>query len=165
MTPVKKTVRRVSVRSKTPKAPPQQEVASVPPVVFALFGAALGYFLSKSGMTDYNRILNMFLFKDRTLYLVIAVAILVVMAAFFIFEKRKVQSLTGEDIVCKRSPIQKERLVGAALFGVGWALAGACPAVALAQVGEGKWIALATLVGILVGVWSYGLWMDSEPKK
>lgn len=47
------------------------------------------------------------------------------------------------------------RLVGALLFGAGWAFAGTSPAACLAQIGEGKWMAFATLIGIAAGVIAY----------
>ena len=47
------------------------------------------------------------------------------------------------------------RLVGALFFGAGWALAGTCPGTSLAQIGEGKLVAFATVLGIAAGVWAY----------
>jgi uncharacterized membrane protein YedE/YeeE len=41
------------------------------------------------------------------------------------------------------------------MFGVGWVLSGGCPAVALAQLGEGQLPALLTVAGILFGAWLY----------
>jgi len=42
---------------------------------------------------------------------------------------------------------------GGALFGVGWALSGGCPTIALAQIGEGQLAAVLTVVGIVAGNW------------
>jgi uncharacterized membrane protein YedE/YeeE len=42
--------------------------------------------------------------------------------------------------------------VGGVLFGIGWALTGACPAVAFVQLGEGRWPAAFTLLGMLAGI-------------
>jgi uncharacterized membrane protein YedE/YeeE len=50
---------------------------------------------------------------------------------------------------------------GSLLFGVGWALSGACPSVALVQIGEGKLAALATLVGIFAGNYGYA-WLHER---
>jgi uncharacterized membrane protein YedE/YeeE len=46
-------------------------------------------------------------------------------------------------------------LAGGALFGVGWALSGACPSIALVQLGEGQLGALVTLAGIFLGNLAY----------
>jgi uncharacterized membrane protein YedE/YeeE len=40
---------------------------------------------------------------------------------------------------------------GALLFGVGWAISGACPSIAFVQLGQGQLGALATIAGIFVG--------------
>ena len=45
--------------------------------------------------------------------------------------------------------------IGGLLFGIGWALGGACPGVALVQLGEGQLAAGLTLIGIFSGNWLY----------
>ncbi|HET9868995.1 MAG TPA: DUF6691 family protein, partial [bacterium] len=52
-------------------------------------------------------------------------------------------------------PIDRKRLIGAFVFGAGWALAGICPGTVFAQLGEGKWSALFALAGLVAGVWAY----------
>jgi uncharacterized membrane protein YedE/YeeE len=47
----------------------------------------------------------------------------------------------------------KGTIPGAALFGIGWAVTGVCPGVALIQIGQGIWMALVTLTGIFAGIW------------
>jgi uncharacterized membrane protein YedE/YeeE len=54
-------------------------------------------------------------------------------------------------------PIHPGTIAGGALFGLGWALAGACPSVALIQIGEGQLAAVLTLVGIFAGNALYAL--------
>ena len=44
---------------------------------------------------------------------------------------------------------------GSIMFGVGWAMTGACPSIALVQLGEGQIAAVVTIVGIILGVWIY----------
>jgi uncharacterized membrane protein YedE/YeeE len=48
-------------------------------------------------------------------------------------------------------------LIGGILFGVGWALTGACPSIALVQLGEGQLPAIFTLVGIVIGNFLYSV--------
>ncbi len=64
-------------------------------------------------------------------------------------------SRTGKVLVWKSLKWNPKRLPGAFLFGIGWALAGACPATAMAQIGEGKVSALFILLGIVTGIWLY----------
>ena len=47
---------------------------------------------------------------------------------------------------------QARHLVGGAIFGVGWALAGVCPGPIAAQLGQGRWSALFTLAGLFGGI-------------
>ncbi len=44
---------------------------------------------------------------------------------------------------------------GGVLFGIGWAVSGACPAVAMVQIGAGQMAAMLTFTGMLVGSWAY----------
>jgi uncharacterized membrane protein YedE/YeeE len=48
-------------------------------------------------------------------------------------------------------PIHRGTLLGGVLFGAGWALSGACPSIALVQLGEGQLAAAFTLAGIFTG--------------
>ena len=80
-----------------------------------------------------------------------------------------VEAALGLYLVCRRVPsaaftvsmdfeplkFDPSRLLGALLFGAGWALAGTCPGTSLAQIGEGKLVAFATVLGIAAGVWAY----------
>ncbi|MFA7388616.1 MAG: YeeE/YedE thiosulfate transporter family protein, partial [Thiohalobacteraceae bacterium] len=59
----------------------------------------------------------------------------------------------GKNISKKQ--FNKGTLPGSVMFGVGWAMTGSCPSIALVQIGEGQLAALFTLFGILTGVWAY----------
>ena len=54
-------------------------------------------------------------------------------------------------------PIHPGTVAGGLLFGVGWAVAGACPGIVLVQLGEGQLAALLTLVGVFAGNAIYAL--------
>jgi uncharacterized membrane protein YedE/YeeE len=55
----------------------------------------------------------------------------------------------------RRRPIHPGSIVGGMVFGAGWALSGACPSIALVQLGEGQLAAGWTLLGIFGGNWLY----------
>jgi uncharacterized membrane protein YedE/YeeE len=59
------------------------------------------------------------------------------------------------------TPIQRRHLVGSALFGIGWAVAGTCPGPAAAQIGQGHLAGLFTSAGIFVGVALQG-WLSQR---
>jgi uncharacterized membrane protein YedE/YeeE len=133
------------VRSKT---------SPVPGWSLLLFGTLFGYFLSKSRATDFDTIVNMFLFTDLQLYGVIAVAVAVITLGLFIL-RRKNRGFANKVDAWDNPPLDRKRLIGAFVFGAGWALAGICPGTVFTQLGEGKWSALFPLLGLFAGVFVF----------
>jgi len=114
-------------------------------------GILFGIALSKALATDYNTIIDMFLFRNFHLYGVIATAIVTVSIGVYIFKKILLKDVDGKLIEYPTKPAKKGLVIGSALFGIGWALTGTCPGTAFTQLGEGKLTALFTLIGILIG--------------
>lgn len=115
-------------------------------LVFGFFGLLLGWSLTRMGFTEYSEVHKMFAFTDLRLFLSFMGAVMLIMA--------------GYAILARRAPIPRKRLhrgtvIGGVLFGVGWAITGACPAVALVQLGAGYLPATVTALGIGLGVWAY----------
>lgn len=125
-------------------------------LIFGGFGLLFGYFLSKSQATDYDTVMDMFRFKSFQLWWVIGAAIVTVLLGLMLLQWIQKPSLSGKPLDWKPLKLRPERILGALVFGVGWALSGACPGTALTQIGEGKLMAIATVGGILAGVWLYG---------
>ncbi len=115
-------------------------------VGYGAFGLLMGIVLSFSGFTSFAEVHRMFTLADFRLLAAFAAAIGLSMLGFLIIAH-------GKSIV--RKPFSQGTLPGSVLFGAGWALTGACPSIALVQLGEGKLAAAFTLFGILFGVWSY----------
>ena len=105
-------------------------------------GVALGYSLSRIGFTDYGELHRMFVFADLRMFLVFLGAVLVTGLG---------TALLGRWRSLPHKGIHRGVVIGGVLFGLGWAIAGACPGAALAQLGEGKLTALVTLAGIAMG--------------
>lgn len=115
-------------------------------IVFGFFGLVLGFALTRIGFTDYAEVHKMFAFADLRLFLTFVGAV--------------VMTMIGYAVLARNAKLPPKRLhrgtvVGGVLFGAGWALTGACPAVALVQLGAGYLPGLATAAGIVLGVWSY----------
>jgi uncharacterized membrane protein YedE/YeeE len=129
------------------------------------FGIAFGFFLSKSRATDFDTIINMFLFTDFQLYGVIAVAIAVTALGLFLLHRY--HPPTAREIDQWDNPvIDRKKLIGALVFGAGWALAGICPGTALTQLGEGKCSAVFPILGLIAGFFIYFKFMpESKTKK
>jgi uncharacterized membrane protein YedE/YeeE len=112
------------------------------------FGLALGFALSHIGFADYTEVHRMFTFADLRLFMTFACAVLLTALGFALF---------GGKSSPPSRPLHKGTIVGAALFGLGWAVAGACPGVVLVQIGEGRIVAFVSLAGVIAGAWLYGL--------
>ena len=111
-----------------------------------LFGIVMGITLSLGGLSDFEQIHRLFIFQIIPLLLVFCAAIGLNMLGFFtLFRKREIT----------RKTYNGGTIPGSLMFGVGWAMTGACPSIALVQLGEGKLGALLTIFGILTGVWIY----------
>lgn len=129
------------------------------------FGTLFGYFLSKARATDYDTIVDMFLCRDFQLYGVILTAIAVVMLGLYLMRKKNIPTRSGLSFDDQPLAWDPNRLIGAFIFGVGWALAGTCPGTSLTQIGEGKVMAIFTVIGILAGVWGYRKFRPSSSKE
>ena len=115
-----------------------------------LFGVGFGFVLSRIGATSHDAIAGMFLLTDLRLAGVMALAIGLLAVGFTFVRRHHLTSARGVPIALEVKPFTPWLAVGASMFGVGWSLSGACPGTALAQVGEGRLSALATVSGILL---------------
>lgn len=137
------------------KSPSRKKASGENHYVYLAFGALFGYFLSKARATDYDSIMAMFLCQEFQLYGVILTAIAVTSLGLFLLRRSGRPSLSGRVFDGQPLAWDPTRLVGAFLFGAGWALAGTCPGTSLTQIGEGKLVAFSTVLGIGLGVWAY----------
>jgi len=117
------------------------------------FGVLFGFLLVRLGAADPEAISGMFRLTDLHLVGVIGLAIAVNALGFWLLRRRQVRALGGAPLALAVKPMARGMLVGASLFGVGWALSGSCPGTTLAQVGTGQTGALLVFAGILGGAW------------
>ena len=115
-------------------------------LLFGGFGLLFGFVLSRVGATDMDAIAGMFLLTDLHLVGVIGGAVVVAGVGLALLRRR-----SGGQALIQPKPMKPGLVVGAALFGAGWALTGTCPGTGLAQLGEGHLMAVFTLAGILAG--------------
>lgn len=112
----------------------------------ALMGLSMGVILTNVGFADYEELHKMLSFNDVRMLLSFAMSIGIAAMVFVIF--------------ARYLPTQKKLfhpgvIPGSLLFGIGWAVCGACPAIVFVQLGLGKLPALMTLLGIFLGVKLY----------
>jgi uncharacterized membrane protein YedE/YeeE len=125
-------------------------------VAAIFFGAVFGFLISWGQFSDPDRIRDMLLLNDFYLYLMMFSAIAVAFAGTVLLRRRRARALlTGERIVVERTRPERRHVVGAAIFGVGWAVADSCPAPIAAQLTQGVLWSVFTIAGIFVGVELY----------
>ncbi len=122
-----------------------------------LIGAYLGILFIKSEVARWERIHNMFLFREAHMYFIIGVAIVVAMISMLVIKRFELKSIDGKPITYKPKPYHTGVIIGGMLFGAGWAITGACPGPIYAQIGSGEWIAIVTLAGAILGMFNYAI--------
>jgi uncharacterized membrane protein YedE/YeeE len=117
-------------------------------LIYGGFGIAMGVILSSIGFADYDEVYKMFTFSDTRMFFAFASAVMLSSAVFAVlhFSKR---------LPFEQKPFHPGTIPGSVMFGFGWALCGACPSVVFIQLGQGKLVAVATLLGIYAGVLAY----------
>jgi uncharacterized membrane protein YedE/YeeE len=132
-------------------------------LIFVPLGLVFGLVLSRAGATTQDFYAHLFLLQDLQLLQVIGTAAVVGALGVGLLRRLGGRSLlTREDLSFKGKPFTKKLIPGSVVFGLGWGLAGACPGTAIAMLGEGKLGALATIVGVFIGTWTFGFF-KSKP--
>jgi uncharacterized membrane protein YedE/YeeE len=119
-----------------------------------LVGLVFGVTLSWTGMSDPDVIRDALLFKEAYLFLFFASAVLTASAGVHLLRRRRAL-LTGERIDWHSVPVQRRHIVGSVLFGIGWAVADACPGPIATQVGQGVPWSFFTIAGVVAGIWVF----------
>lgn len=123
-----------------------------------LMGVIFGYLMSHAGATTYDFHAKMFLFIDFQLMKVIGTAVVVAMIGVFLLKRLHINALaTGCEVDFVKKPYQTGLVMGAFLFGIGWAMTASCPGTIPAMLGEGKIGAIFALIGIVGGTMAYGV--------
>jgi uncharacterized protein len=89
----------------------------------------------------------------------------VTLVAYKLLPKLIKQPLLGGYFHWHVSLWNRDTLVGAAIFGIGWGLCGVCPGPAIAGLGTGNWDLLWALGGIILGAGAQGYWAKGAPAK
>ena len=97
------------------------------------------------------------------MYGVIGSAILTAMISILIIRKFKIKSINGEPIKLADKKFNKGNIYGGLIFGLGWAMTGACPGPLFAQIGTGATAIVVTLFSAILGTWVYGKFRDKLP--
>lgn len=120
-------------------------------------GMLFGFGLSLSSMIQPEVVLSFLYLQDLGLMLVMGGAVVVVLLAYRLAPRLLRQPIFDTHFHSHPSVWNRDTLVGAALFGVGWGLCGVCPGPAIAALGVGNWDLLWALAGMAAGALVQGL--------
>ena len=134
-------------------------------LAYLLLGVCFGIVLTKSEVVSWFRIQEMFRFQSPRMYEIIASALVVAAASVALIKRLGLKTISGEPIAIppKRLGRGIRYAVGGTMFGLGWALTGACPGPLFALVGSGVTVMVAAIVSALAGTWLYGLLRPKLP--
>lgn len=130
---------------------------------YLVVGVLFGIVFVKAEIISWFRIQEMFRLDSFHMYGVIGSAVVVGMLSVFLIKRLNVKTLSGEKVVIAPKVFQQGQIYGGLLFGLGWALTGACPGPLYAQIGSGFLVVIITLLSAIAGTWTYGYFRDKLP--
>lgn len=150
---------------KIPEAPNSSEDKEdlVSNFKYLLIGAMFGVVFIKGEIVSWYRIQEMFLFDSFHMYGVIGSAVITGIISVFLIKKFNVKTIYGEEVIIKPKTFNKGQIYGGLIFGLGWAITGACPGPLYAQIGAGYMAIVVTFLSAIAGVWIYGRFRDKFP--
>ena len=132
---------------------------------FLFAGILFGVVLTRSEVLSWFRIQEMFRFQSFQMYGIIGLAVVTGILSIQIIKKYQLKDVDGTEILIdnQKSPKIIQYLVGGFIFGLGWALTGACPGPLYALIGHGIWVVLVPLPMAIMGTFFYGILRDHLP--
>jgi uncharacterized membrane protein YedE/YeeE len=133
-------------------------------IKFLVLGVIFGIVMTKSEAVSWFRIQEMFRFQAFHMYGIIGTAVTLGVAGVALIKKFKIRDFSGNPILF--SPKDKSvyrYLIGGTIFGLGWALGGACPGPMVVNIGYGYWAMAIVFFFALVGTYLYGVLKSKLP--
>ena len=133
-------------------------------IIYLLIGFVFGITLIMSQAASWFRIYEMFRFESFHMYGIIGVAIFLGVLITQLMRKNILKSFYGRaiEIGAKKQSFYRYA-IGGILFGLGWALVGACPGPMFTLLGAGYWNLIIVIAAALVGTYLYGLLRERLP--
>lgn len=138
-------------------------------LLYGAVGVGLGVLFVLSQVASWFRIYEMFRFESFHMYGVIGSAVATAALGVWALRRLGVRSLSGRPIAVEPKAWGPSRVPGARywmgglVFGLGWALLGACPGPIVALLGGGVTVMAVALLAALAGTWTYALLRDRLP--
>jgi uncharacterized membrane protein YedE/YeeE len=131
--------------------------------IVMVLGMLFGMILTNGEVISWFRIQEMFRFDSFHMYGVIGSAIAVGALSMLLLRRVGARSLHGDPIVIETKRLGKGTAIGGLIFGIGWALTGACPGPLYALAGCGYPAYVVALLFAVVGAFVYGVLRDRLP--
>lgn len=133
-------------------------------IKFLILGIVFGIIMTKAEIISWYRIFEMFRFESFHMYGVIGSAVALGTIAVAFIKKLKIKTFDGSEInIASKEKSVSRYLIGGTIFGLGWAMTGACPGPLFVLVGFGAWPIILSIVGALLGTFLYGLLRKKLP--
>lgn len=133
-------------------------------IKYLLVGFLFGIVLTKSEAVSWYRIYEMFQFQSFHMYGIISVAIATGIIGLQIIKRNNIKDIHGNPIViADKEKGSFKYWVGGLIFGLGWAMVGACPGPIFILIGAGFGSVVLILIGAMLGTFLYGLSKDKLP--
>ncbi|MFK7951498.1 MAG: DUF6691 family protein [Ekhidna sp.] len=133
-------------------------------IKYLLVGIVFGIVLSKSEVISWFRIYEMFRFESFHMYGVIGSSVILGMFFIQMIKRSKMKSIDGDEIhIQPKEKSFKRYLFGGTIFGLGWALTGACPGPMFIILGNGMSVFIVVIASALLGTYTYGILKNKLP--
>jgi uncharacterized membrane protein YedE/YeeE len=121
-------------------------------LVCGLFGVAFGGVFAAGGLNQYDVIHQMLLLRNVQPFLIMGSSVVTALPLLWLLERRGWHSPLGGAVELRRWAIERKHVGGGIIFGVGWAITGACPGTASTALGAGSLMGIPLLLGIVAGI-------------
>ncbi|WP_433896405.1 DUF6691 family protein [Sphingobacterium mizutaii] len=133
-------------------------------LIFILLGVAFGVVMYKAEAASWFRIYEMFSFQSFHMYGFMATALLIGLPAVQYLKRKKVKDVNGDSVsITPKAKSIPRYLIGGIIFGLGWALVGACPGPVFVLIGSGLYSMLIVAGFAVLGTYIYGLVREKLP--
>lgn len=132
-------------------------------IKYLIVGILFGIVFIKSEVISWFRIQEMFRMQSFHMYGIIGSAVITGMISVFIIKRWNIKTIYGESIHLAPKTFNKGQIFGGLIFGLGWAMTGACPGPLFAQIGTGATVITVTLFSAILGTWVYGKFREKLP--
>lgn len=125
---------------------------------YILIGILLGVTLYKSEAVSWFRIYEMFHFQSFHMYGIIGTSVIAGILVVQLIQRTHLKSIEGKEIVIQpKDKAYARYILGGFIFGLGWALAGVCPAPMFILMGSGYTVFIMFLLAAMTGTFFYGV--------